>query len=435
MSGSPRKTKDITVDVIGGGLAGSEAAYCLLKRGYHVRLFERRPEYDDHAHETGLYGELVCSNSLKGKALENACGLLKEEIRALGSIIMEASSQSEVPAGNALAVDRTAFATYITDKLRSFDNFEEIPSEVASFNENPTILATGPLTDGPLLEAISGLTGSHGFSFYDASAPIVKKSSVDFSVAYFKSRYGQGDESYINCPFHDKQDYLNFVDELVNAKRALLHEESSYFEGCLPIEVLASRGKDTLRHGPLKPMGLEQEGIRRPYAVVQLRQDDLLGECYNIVGFQTNLTYGEQKRVFSMIPGLGKAEFVRYGLMHRNFFLDSPRLLNQDFSFKNKDNVFVAGQMSGVEGYVESAASGLASAIYLDRRLRSLDFVPFPTDTMLGALLRYVTCFPGPRLEPMNANWALLPGTTKDKRKEVAEHSLMEIRKYHEQLS
>ncbi len=423
--------KTATIDVIGGGLAGSEAAYYLLKRGYKVNLFERRPSHDDHAHETGLYGELVCSNSLKGKGLTNACGLLKEEIRELGSIVMEASAVSEVPSGNALSVDRDIFAGEITKRLKSFPNLTEISIEAASFSENPTILATGPLTDGPLLETISKISGADGYHFFDASAPIVKKSSLDFGVCYFKSRYEQGDDSYINCPFHQKSDFLNFYNELVHAKRALLHEgDDDYFEGCLPIEVIASRGPDTLRHGPLKPMGLEIEGMRRPYAVVQLRQDDMLGECYNMVGFQTNLTYPEQKRVFSMIPGLEHAEFVRYGLMHRNFYLDSPRVLSSDFSFVSKPNVFAAGQLTGVEGYVESAASGIASAIYLDQRLSGMPLCRAPEKTMLGNLLNYVSRFPGKRMEPMNANWALFPGVKKEDRATYAKNSLEIIKSW-----
>lgn len=428
MSGSQRKR---TIDVIGGGLAGSEAAYFFLKRGYHVRLFERRPAYDDHAHESDLYGELVCSNSLKGERLDNACGLLKAEMKELGSLLMEAAEASRVPAGNALSVDRTEFAKYITERLRSFPGLEEIPSEVASFGENPTILATGPLTDGPLLKAISDITGSAGFSFYDASAPIVSKDSLDFSKCYFKSRYEQGDDSYINCPFHLKDDYLHFVHELVHAERVIPHGgDTSYFEGCLPIEVLAERGEMTLRHGPLKAIGLEQPGVRRPYAVVQLRQDDLLGNSYNLVGFQTNLTYPEQRRVFRMIPGLENANFLRYGLMHRNFYLDAPRVLNQDFSLKGKENVFCAGQLTGVEGYVESAASGIASAIYLDQKISGHEFEKIPEGTMMGSLLSYVVTYPGKRLEPMNANWGLWPDVKKDERQGRATLSLEAVKSF-----
>lgn len=427
--------KTNSVDIIGGGLAGSEAAFYLLKRGYEVRLFEARPNYKDGAHETDLYGELVCSNSLKGKKLENACGLLKEEMRRLGSLSMWAADLSEVPSGNALSVDREAFAGLITQKLRGFPNLIEINEEVKSLSDKPTLLCSGPLSSPDLIAYLEGLIGSKGFSFYDASAPILKKDTIDFSIAYFKSRYGQGDDSYINCPFDDKQDYLAFVHELTHAELAKRHEfDTYYFEGCLPIEVIASRGADTLRHGPLKPVGLEQEGKRRPYAVVQLRQDDRLGNCYNMVGFQTNLKYPEQKRVFSLIPGLKDAEFVRYGLMHRNFYLDSPNVLNPDLSLKAKDNVFVAGQITGVEGYVESAASGMLSAMYLDMKLSGKPVSLLGQDTMLGALMAYVVRKGKARLEPMNANWALFPEVKKECRGSAIEKALEAVESFREQL-
>ena len=405
------------VTIIGGGLAGSEAAYFLLKRGYEVTLFEARPSYVDNAHQSDLLGELVCSNSLKSKQLDNACGLLKEEIRRLGSIMMEASGTSEVPAGNALSVDRVSFASYITNRLLSFPAFHLVREEVCSIpDDGPLIIASGPLTSPGLLESLSSLAGEKALSFFDASAPIVKRESIDFSIAYFKSRYGQDDASYINCPF-TKEEYYRFVNELLSAKKALVHQfDTAYFEGCLPVEVIASRGMETLRHGPLKPFGLETPEHPKPYAVAQLRQDSLLGDLYNIVGFQTNLTYPEQKRVFSLIPGLGKAEFVRYGLMHRNSYLDSPSCLNEDFSFKANPNIFLAGQLTGVEGYVESAASGIVSAIYLARKLEGKPFYPLPKDTILGALLYYVTHACGRRLEPMNANWALIPSSRKKSR-------------------
>ena len=414
----------MTVHVIGGGLAGCEAAFYLLKRGYRVLLHEARPNYDDQAHFTSLLGELVCSNSLKSKALDNACGLLKEEMRHMGSLTMEAAAASEVPAGNALSVDRELFARFNTAKLESFAALTIVREEVNGFSDEPTILATGPLTSPAMQETLSALLGQKGLSFFDASAPIVSKASIDFSKAYFKSRYAQDDEAYINCPF-TKEEYFAFVNELVGAKRALLHDfDTRYFEGCLPVEVIASRGVETLRHGPLKPFGLGREGYPRPYAVLQLRQDTKLGDYFNLVGFQTNLTYPEQKRVFSMIPGLEHAEFLRYGLMHRNTYIDSPRVLNEDLSLKAKDNVYVAGQLSGVEGYVESAAMGILAARNLDRKLRGLPFRPLSAKTMLGALTDYVLHYTGKRFEPMNANWALLPMVNKKDRLEAVAESL-----------
>ncbi|MCR5348043.1 MAG: methylenetetrahydrofolate--tRNA-(uracil(54)-C(5))-methyltransferase (FADH(2)-oxidizing) TrmFO [Bacilli bacterium] len=412
------------VQIIGGGLAGSEAAYYLLRRGYSVTMFEARPEYKDEAHHTELLGELVCSNSLKSKSLENACGLLKEEMRHMGSLTMESAALSEVPSGNALSVDRDAFAEFNTAKLLSFPNFRLIHKEIAELGDAPTILATGPLTSPDLLMHLSELVGRNSLSFFDASAPIVAKDSIDFSKAYYKSRYEQGDEAYINCPF-TREEYFAFVHELTHAEKALVHEfDTQYFEGCLPVEVLASRGVETLRHGPLKPFGLWREGYPRPYAVAQLRQDTKLGDYFNIVGFQTNLTYSEQRRVFSMIPGLEHAEYLRFGLMHRNAYIDSPHALNEDLSLKAKDNVFLAGQLSGVEGYVESAAMGILSAVYLDRKLRGLPFRPVSKLTMLGALVDYVLHYTGNRFEPMNANWALIPGADKKNRLPAVERSL-----------
>ena len=412
------------IHVIGGGLAGCEASFYLLQKGYHVILHEARPTYDDQAHHTDLLGELVCSNSLKSKALDNACGLLKEEMRHMGSLTMQAAEESEVPSGNALSVDRDLFARFNTAKLASFENLQIVREECVDLPEGPCILATGPLTSPALLGRLSELAGKGHLSFFDASAPIVSKESIDFGKAYFKSRYEQGDESYINCPFN-RDEYFAFVHELTHAERALTHEfDTRYFEGCLPVEVIASRGVETLRHGPLKPFGLARDGYPKPYAVLQLRQDTKLGDYYNLVGFQTNLTYGEQKRVFRMIPGLEHAEFIRFGLMHRNAYLDSPNLLNEDLSLKEKPNVYIAGQLSGVEGYVESAATGILAAIYLDRKLRGLPFKPLSKDTMLGALADYILHYRGSRFEPMNANWALLPNVNKLERMKAVEESL-----------
>ena len=419
------------VTIIGGGLAGSEAAYFLLKEGFSVRLIERRPKVEDGAHETPFMGELVCSNSLKSKRLDNACGLLKEEMRLLGSIMMEEALKSEVPSGNALSVDRLSFAKGITEKLSSFPNFRVVVEECDHLpDQEPTILATGPLTNGALLDELSSLVGAKNLSFFDASAPIVKKESIDFSIAYFKSRFEQGDDAYINCPM-TKEEYFRFVNELINAKKATLHEfDTHYFEGCMPIEVMAQRGIETLRHGPLKPFGLEKEKGQRPYAVVQLRQDNLLGDLFNIVGFQTNLTYPEQKRVFPLIPGLEHAEFVRYGLMHRNSYINAPLALGEDFSLLKKENVLVAGQLSGVEGYVESAAMGLLCGIHLARKLKGKPFLAPPSESVMGALSNYVLHAKGSYFSPMNANWALFPTSSKERREETISASLTAIKVY-----
>ncbi len=419
------------INVIGGGLAGSEAALYLLKKGVEVHLYERRPLVDDHAHVTSDFGELVCSNSLKSKQLTNCCGLLKEEMRRMSSIMMEASSISEVPSGNALSVDREVFSKYITDKLRSFPNLKVINEDVSSLSEDEiTILATGPLTSEQLLENLGNIIGQKNLSFFDASAPIVAKDSIDFSKAYYKSRFEQGDSSYINCPF-TKEEYYNFVNELIHAEKALLHEfDTHYFEGCLPVEVIASRGGETLRHGPLKPFGLWTEEHPHPYAVCQLRQDTKLGDYYNLVGFQTNLTYPEQKRVFSMIPGLENARFVRYGLMHRNSYIDSPNALNEDLSLKKMDNVFIAGQLSGVEGYVESAAMGIIAGINAYRKLNDLPFVPVSRETVTGALIDYILHANGKYFAPMNASWVLFPTSKRDNREPTIDNALKTIESY-----
>lgn len=421
------------VIVIGAGLAGSEAAHYLAKKGFEVHLYERRPLISDGAHESDLFGELVCSNSLKSFKLDNACGLLKEEMKELGSLMIEAAYASRVPSGNALSVDRELFAKYITDKLLSFNNIIVHREEVNELGDEPIIVATGPLTNGRLLEEISSIVGKKGLSFFDASAPIVKKESLDFTKVYYKSRFEQDDASYLNCPF-SKEEYFAFVNELISAKKALIHEfDTKYFEGCLPIEVIASRGVETLRHGPLKPFGLGTEEHPKPYAVVQLRQDTKLGDCYNLVGFQTNLTYDEQKRVFRMIPGLDNAEFVRFGLMHRNTYLDSPSSLNEDLSLKNKDNVFIAGQLSGVEGYVESAAMGIVAAINIERKLKKKPFLTVPKETVLGSLIDYVLHSQSGYFAPMNANWALFPDSKKGNRESTIERSLLAIKLYREE--
>ena len=424
------------INVIGGGLAGSEAAYFLLKQGVEVHLYERRPLVEDGAHVSDLFGELVCSNSLKSKQLSNCCGLLKEEMRQMGSLMMEAADVSSVPGGNALSVDRDVFAQHITKKLLQFPNLKIYRQDVEDLpKEGITILATGPLTSGPLLERLGEVIGQKNLSFFDASAPIIEKSSIDFSKAYFKSRFEQDDASYINCPFN-KDEYNRFVTALISAEKALVHAfDTHYFEGCLPIEVMASRGLETLRHGPLKHLGLGTEEHPHPYAVAQLRQDTKLGDYYNLVGFQTNLTYPEQKRVFSMIPGLENAKFVRYGLMHRNSYIASPIALNDDLSLKNRDHIFIAGQLSGVEGYVESAAMGIIAGIHAYRRLLEKNFIPVPRETVTGALIDYILHANGSYFEPMNASWALFPTSKKENRQPTIDSALLGIKSYWKQVN
>ncbi len=407
--------------IIGGGLAGSEAAFYLLKKGYEVTLFERKGLVDDGAHKSEYLGELVCSNSLKSKESSNACGLLKEEISRLDSLIMKASAVSSVPGGNALTVDRELFAETIHRTLLSFPSFHLKKEEVTSLPSLPSIIATGPLTSGALLEDIAQVVGKSNFSFFDASAPILAKDSLDFSKVYYKSRFEQDDGAYLNCPFN-KEEYFRFVDELIHAEKAILHSfDTKYFEGCLPIEVMASRGVETLRHGMLKPFGLGTDEHPKPYAVAQLRQDNKLGDYYNLVGFQTNLTYSEQKRVFSLIPGLENARFIRYGLMHRNSYIDAPAALSTDLSLKERPDVFIAGQLSGVEGYVESAMMGIIAAINFDRRYSGKPFIPVPKETMSGALIDYLLHANPAYFAPMNANWALFPSSDKKQRESTIE--------------
>ncbi|MCI6788417.1 MAG: methylenetetrahydrofolate--tRNA-(uracil(54)-C(5))-methyltransferase (FADH(2)-oxidizing) TrmFO [Mollicutes bacterium] len=422
------------INIIGAGLAGCEASNFLANHGFKVRLYEKRPLHKSEAHHTDLFGELVCSNSLKSKKLDNACGLLKEEIRLMGSLMMEASEVSEVNAGDSLAVDREVFAKYITNKIKSNPNIEIIYEDVKDIKEGITLITTGPLTSKELLDEISKLTNQQIYSFFDASAPIVYKNSIDFSKVYYKSRYEQGDDSYINCPMN-KEEYEHFIKELLNAKKALLHEfDKQYFEGCLPIEVMASRGIDTLKYGPLKPKGLEINGVT-PYAVVQLRQDDLIGDFYNLVGFQTNLTYPEQKRVFSLIPGLENAKFVRYGLMHRNSYVFAPKVLNDDYSLKINDNIYIAGQLSGVEGYVESAASGLLAAYYIYFKLKGIEYNKISFNTVLGALTRYISHTGLNSFAPMNANYGLIYRANSMDKKVVADRSLLEVKKFIKQIN
>ena len=402
------------VRVIGGGLAGSEAAYYLASHGIKTELVEMKPKKFTPAHESKNYGELVCSNSLKSNDVyANACGLLKEEMRLLGSMIIEAADATKVPAGAALAVDREQFSQYITEKLKNCSNLTLTSEEVTSLPElneegdRYAIIATGPLTSEALSEDILQKTGG-GLHFYDASAPIVSADSIDYACAFTGDRYGKGTGDYINCPL-TKEEYYAFVDELLKAERAQLHEfeKGEIFEGCMPVEVMASRGRDTLRFGTLKPVGLNDESGQRPYAVLQLRKENAEGTTYNLVGFQTNLKFPEQKRVFSMIPALKNAEFLRYGVMHRNTYIQSPDVLNRNFSFKNNKKIFFAGQITGVEGYVESAASGLLAAIHIADEILKRPTHVFDERTVCGALETHIST-PTKDFQPMNANFGIL---------------------------
>lgn len=418
------------INVIGGGLAGVEASLYLANHGYKVNLFEQKPLKKSPAHHSDSLGELVCSNSLKSKKLDNACGLLKEEMKYFSSIMMESASFSEVPAGNALSVDRDLFSDYITKKIKDNPNITLISEEVVELKEGINIIATGPLTSDGLSKKLMDMLGQDHMYFYDAAAPIIEASSIDMNIAYRKSRYDQGDDSYINCPF-TKEQYDVFYNELINGQIANLHEFDKVFEGCMPIEVMAKRGEKTLRFGPLKPKGLEYNG-NKPYAVLQLRQDNVSATLYNMVGFQTNLTYGEQKRIFSLIPGLENAKFVRYGLMHRNTFICAPKHLNPDFSLKEYPDVYVVGQLSGVEGYVESAMSGLLCAVHLVRKLEGKKFKPMPNETMMGSLVNYICNASVKGFAPMNANFGIMMNLLKD-RELVANRSLDALKKWTEE--
>lgn len=400
------------VTVVGAGLAGSEAAWQLAVRGIKVRLYEMRPLKPSPAHHTDLFAELVCSNSLRGNSLENAVGLLKEEMRRLGSVVMEAADKTAVPAGGALAVDRGAFARLVTEMVSAHRNVEVLRREVSCIDtENPVVIATGPLTSEAMAEAIKSLTGEEYLYFYDAAAPIVTYESLDLAKVFQASRYDKGEAAYLNCPMN-KDEYDRFYEELIQAKRVPLREfeREIFFEGCMPVEVLASRGYKTLLFGPLKPVGLTDPRTGgRPYAVVQLRQDNLDGTLYNMVGFQTHLRWDDQKRVFSLIPGLEKAEFVRFGVMHRNTYINSPQVLKPTLQYKGDSNLFFAGQITGVEGYVESAAMGLVAGINAARRAVGTDPVIFPPETAHGSLCRYITTADAKHFQPMNVNFGLLP--------------------------
>lgn len=430
-----------TVKVIGGGLAGTEAALYLAKKGIKVTLFDIKPKSFTPAHKNPDYAELVCSNSLKSNdVFGNAAGLLKEELRILGSEVIAAADKTRVPAGNALAVNREEFSRILTKKIKSENNIECVSEEVKDINfDEYTIIATGPLTTGALSEKIFSITGGK-LSFYDASAPIVTAESIDFNSAFIGDRYDKGNGDHVNCPLN-KEEYVEFITELLNGEVTILHdfEKREIFEGCMPIEIMARRGIDTLRFGPLKPAGLADPKTGRwPYACLQLRKEDEEGKLYNLVGFQTNLKWGEQKRIFGIIPALKNAEYVRYGVMHRNSFINSPTSLNKDFSLKNNEKIFFAGQITGVEGYVESVMAGLIAAINCERKINGKEKINVPETTVTGSLIKYITT-ENCDFQPMNANFGILPTSvfTKDKAEKkrlLAEKSIKDITEYKERI-
>lgn len=398
--------------VIGAGLAGCEAAYYLAQNGVEVTLFEQKPLKRSPAHQIDTFAELVCSNSLKAMRLNSAGGLLKAEMRIFGSICLDSADKCAVPAGGALAVNRYDFSKIITDKIKNHKNIKVIYQEVTEIPKNaPVIIATGPLTQGKFAETISELTGSY-LSFFDAAAPIVTAESIDMNNAFTQSRYDRGSaDDYINCPM-DKQEYETFYNELVNAESAEIHsfDKPNVYEGCMPIEIMAKRGADTMRFGPLKPVGLTNPKTgKRPWANLQLRKENKEGSLYNLVGFQTNLKFGEQKRVFSLIPALKNAEFVRYGVMHRNSFINSPKLLDENFKLKSSENIWFAGQITGVEGYMESAMSGILAAVSVYNYLSKKTQLILPKTTMCGALSKYISTDDKKNFQPMGANFGILP--------------------------
>jgi methylenetetrahydrofolate--tRNA-(uracil-5-)-methyltransferase len=419
------------ITIIGGGLAGSEAAYQIAKRGIKVKLYEMKPNKYTEAHSNKNLAEIVCSNSFKSNLHTNACGLLKEELRKLDSLLIRIADETQIPAGQALAVDRELFSQKVTEELEKNPLIEIIHQEVTEIEriaeKGIVIIATGPLTSEGLSKEISKITGEDKLHFYDAAAPIVTKESIDFNIAFFGNRYEQEkgkdetiddwkerlhkqEASYINLPMN-KDEYEKFVEELINAEVITLHEfeKREIFEGCMPVEVMAKRGKDTLRYGPLKPVGFDDPRTgKRPYAVIQLRQDNELGTIYNIVGFQTNLKYGEQKRIFGMIPGLQNAEFVKYGVMHRNTYINSTKLLDNTYNFKDNKNIYFAGQITGVEGYVESISSGMVSALNAVAQIKNESRIEFSNLTMIGALSKYISTA-NDKFQPMNANFGIIP--------------------------
>jgi methylenetetrahydrofolate--tRNA-(uracil-5-)-methyltransferase len=397
------------VNVIGAGLAGSEAAYQIAKRGVQVKLYEMRPVRQTPAHHTDKFAELVCSNSLRANTLTNAVGVIKEEMRLMDSVIIRAADECSVPAGGALAVDRHEFAAKVTEYVKNHPNVTVMNEEITEIPEGPTVIATGPLTSPDLSAQLKKLTGEDYFYFYDAAAPIVEKDSIDMNKVYLKSRYDKGEAAYLNCPMTEEE-FDRFYEALIAAETVPLKEfeKEIFFEGCMPVEVMASRGRQTLVFGPMKPVGLEDPKTgKTPYAVVQLRQDDAAGTLYNIVGFQTHLKWGPQKEVLQLIPGLENAEIVRYGVMHRNTFINSPNLLRPTYQYKQRDDLFFAGQMTGVEGYVESAASGLLAGINAARLVQGEEPVVLPPVTAMGSMANYITATNAKNFQPMNANFGL----------------------------
>lgn len=417
-----------TINVIGAGLAGSEAAWQIAKRGVHVRLYEMRPVKQTPAHHTDQFAELVCSNSLRANNLTNAVGVLKEEMRALDSVIIQAADQCAVPAGGALAVDRHQFAAHVTKRVKNHPNVTVINEEVTEIPEGVTVIATGPLTSEALSAKLKELTGEEYLYFYDAAAPIIEKDSINMDKVYLKSRYDKGEAAYLNCPMSEEE-FNRFYDALVIAETVPLKEfeKEVFFEGCMPVEVMAARGKKTLLFGPMKPVGLEDPRTgKRPFAVVQLRQDDAAGTLFNIVGFQTHIKWGPQKEVIQLIPGLENAEIVRYGVMHRNTFINSPKVLEATYRFKHRPNLLFAGQMTGVEGYVESAASGLVAGINAVRLLQAQELLEFPAETAIGSLAKYITTTNAKNFQPMNVNFGIfpdLPMKVKGKKERAEQHA------------
>jgi methylenetetrahydrofolate--tRNA-(uracil-5-)-methyltransferase len=426
------------VTVVGAGLAGSEAAWQIAEQGVNVHLYEMRPKQQTPAHHTDKFAELVCSNSLRGNSLTNAVGVLKEEMRRLNSVIISAADNSAVPAGGALAVDRHDFAGLVTEKVKNHPNVTVFTDELTELPEGPTVIATGPLTSPALSERLKQLTGEDYFYFYDAAAPIIEKDSIDMDKVYLKSRYDKGEAAYLNCPMTEEE-FDRFYEALISADTVPLKEfeKEIFFEGCMPIEVMAKRGRKTMLFGPMKPVGLEDPRTgKRPFAVVQLRQDDSAGTLYNLVGFQTHLKWGAQKEVFSLIPGLENAEIIRYGVMHRNTFINSPKLLKPTYQYKERENLFFAGQMTGVEGYVESAASGLIAGLNAARLVKGQELLIFPNETTIGSMANYITTTSSKNFQPMNANFGLLPAleerikVKKDRYEKLADRALETIQNF-----
>lgn len=427
------------VTIVGAGLAGCEACWQLVKRGIPVRLIEMRPKKSSPAHQSDAFAELVCSNSLRSDSLLNAVGILKEEMRQFDSLIMRMADTYRVPAGSALAVDRKNFSKAITDTLCSHPLVEVVHEEICEIPEGPVIIASGPLTSDSLSQAIQRLTKEEYFHFYDAAAPIIEKDSIDFTKAYIKSRYDKGEAAYINCPM-SKEEFDHFYQELIHAETAHLHDfEETYFEGCMPFEEMARRGEKTLLFGPMKPVGLETPDGKLPYAVVQLRQDNAVATLYNIVGFQTHLKWGEQKRILSMIPGLENVSIVRYGVMHRNSYLCSPKVLRPTYQHIERDDLFFAGQLTGVEGYVESAASGLLAGLNMANLIRGKECVELPSTCVMGSMAQYITHASPKYFQPMNANFGImqLEGKVKkkDRKEAFAKQALAVIEEYQEKFA